>query len=86
MCLPLSTGSRLRWRSITTSSPFRKKTHYHFYDYTHGWTNNVVEILKREVSWARVPEIVLQNDPALFRPKSKKMTGNSIITFNVVTS
>ena len=46
----------------------------------------MVEILQREVSWARVPEIVLQNDPALFRPKSKKMTGNSIITFNVVTS
>ena len=63
-----------------------EKTHYHFYDSTHGWTNNVVEILQREVSWARVPEIVLQNDPALFRPKSKKMTGNSIITFNVVTS
>ena len=65
---------------------FSEKTHYHFYDSTHGWTNNVVEILQREVSWARVPEIVLQNDPALFRPKSKKMTGNSIITFNVVTS
>ena len=53
-----------------------------FYDSTHGWTNNVVEILQREVSWARVPEIVLQNDPALFRPKSKKMTGNSMITVN----
>ena len=48
--------------------------------------NNVVEILQREVSWARVPEIVLQNDRALFRPKSKKMTGNPMITFNVVTS
>ena len=57
-----------------------EKTHYHFYDSTHGWTDNVVEILQREVSWARVPEIVLQNDPALFRPKSKKMTGNSITT------
>ena len=89
VCLSLSTGTRLRWRSIATSSPFRKKTHYHFYDSTHGWTvwtNNVVGILQREVSRARVPEIVLQNNPALFRPKSKKMTGNSIITFNVVTS
>ena len=46
----------------------------------------MVEILQLEVSWARVPEIVLQNDRALFRPKSKKMTGNPTITFNVVTS
>ena len=86
VCLSLSTGTRLRWRSIATSSPFRKKTHYHFYDSTHGWTNDVVEILQREVSWARVREIFLQNDPALFRPKSKKTTGNSTTTFNVVTS
>ena len=92
VCLSLSTGTRLRWRSIATSSPFRKKTHHHFYDSTHGWhgwtvwTNNAVEILQRKVSWARVPEIVLQNDPVLFRPKSKKMAGNSIVTFNVVTS
>ena len=64
---------------------FSEKTHYHFYDFT-VWTNNVVEILQREVSWARVPEIVLQNDSALFRPKSKKMKGNSIVTFDVVTS
>ena len=42
--------------------------------------------LQRGVSWARVPKIVLQNDPALFRPKSKKMTRNSMVTFNVVTS
>ena len=92
VCLSFSTGTRLRWRLIATSSPFRKKTHTHFYDSSHGWrgwtvwTNNVVEILLRDVSWARVPEIVLQNDPALFRPKSKKMTGNFIVTFNVVTS
>ena len=65
---------------------FSEKTHYHFYDSTHGWTNDVVEILQLEVSWARVREIVLQNDPALFRPKSKKMTGNSTTTFNVVNS
>ena len=45
----------------------------------------MVEILQQEVLWARVPEIVLQNDRVLFRAKSK-MTGNSIITFNVVTS
>ena len=92
VCLSLSTGTRLWRRSIATSSPFRKKTHSHFYDSTHGWhgwtvwTNNAVEILQRKVSWARVPEIVLQNDPVLFRPKSKKMAGNSIVTFNVVTS
>ena len=86
MCLSLSIGTQVRWRSIATSSPFRKKTHYHFYDSTHGWTNDVVEILQREVSWARVREIVLQNDPAFFRQKSKKMTGNSTITFNQVTS
>ena len=92
VCLSFSTGTRLRWRLIATSSPFRKKNHTHFYDSSHGWrgwtawTNNVVEILLRDVSWARVPEIVLQNDPALFRPKSKKMTGNFIVTFNVVTS
>ena len=60
--------------------------HYLFYDSTHGWTNDVVGILQREVSWTRVREIVLQNDPALFRPKSKKMTGNSTTTFNVVNS
>ena len=65
---------------------FSEKTHYHFYDSTHGWTNDVAEILQREVSWARVREIVLQNDPALFRPKSKKMTENFTSTFNVVTS
>ena len=63
-----------------------KKTHYHFDDSTRGWTKDVVEILQREVSWARVREIVLQNDPAFFRQKSKKMTGNSTITFNQVTS
>ena len=35
--LSLSTGTRLRWSSIATSSPFRKKkTRYHFYDSTHG--------------------------------------------------
>ena len=45
-----------------------------------------LKILQRKVSWARVPEIVLQNDPVLFRPKSEKMAGNSIVTFNVVTS
>ena len=70
------------------SFAFSQKAHYHFYNSIHGWTvwiNNVVEVLQREVSWARVPEIVLQNDRALFRPKSKNMTGNSIITFNVVT-
>ena len=86
VCLSLSTGTRLRWRSIATSSPFRKKLTITFIDSTHGWTNDVVEILQLEVSWARVREIVLQNDPALFRPKSKKMTGNSTSTFNVVTS
>ena len=90
VCLSLSTETRLRWRSIATSSPFRKKTHYHFYDSTHGWhgwavwTKNLVGILQREVSWARVPEVVLQDDHALFRPKRGKMTGNSIV--NMVTS
>ena len=61
-----------------------KNTHHHFYNSIHGrtvWTNNVFEILQREVSWARVPEIVRQNDRALFRPKSKEITGNSMITF-----
>ena len=53
------------------SFAFSEKTHYHFYDSTLGWTNSVVEILQREVSGARVPEIVLQNDPALFQPNSK---------------
>ena len=44
VCLSLSTGTRLRWFSIATSSPFGKKIHYHFCDSTHGWTNDVVEL------------------------------------------
>ena len=83
LCRPEPVCGDVRLRLLRL---FGKKTHDHFYDSTHGWTNNVVEILQREVSWTRVREIVLQNDPALFRPKSKKMTGNSTATFNVVTS
>ena len=85
MCLSSSTGTRLRWRSLATSSPFRKNLTITFMIPFMAGPYEQTTCLKyysgRQVSWARVPEIGRQNNRALFRPKSKKMTGNSMITF-----
>ena len=75
VCLSLSTGTRLRWRSIATSSPFRKKLTFSF----------TIPLMAGQTTWLKYYSGRLTR-VALFRPKSKKMTGNSTTTFNVVNS